>query len=344
MKRLWGGRTIRYSRLKKFKNKYKTLSFLAQLIAIWYMAVFTATHFTGDTGAYFNDVETVSGTLSAAEDFCEKSNGPPSEYWKNHCKPKNDNSGGGNGPEPGDEDTGEGTDPDNPGQTDEGEVCGDHSNAGCSENQRITDISQSTTSNSVTITWKNPQGNQFSSVSVYRDGALIQENILNGQFEENQLEPSTTYVYELAALMKNGKNDLTRETIEVTTAAAEEGDTATEEPTSTPEDNSPPQQEEESSEAEEPAPRVDTQAPEEVSSVTSDHKGKTLTLTWINPTDEDFKHVNIYLKGVPQSIKNNITTSTIEIDQKPNETATYIIKTVDANGNESPGTQITVEK
>jgi chitodextrinase len=336
-----GGRKIRYSRLRRFKKKHRRLSILAQLVAIWYLAMFAAIHFTSETGAYFNDVETISETLSAAEDFCEETK-PPSDYYQKYCK---DNSGGGNGPEPGDEDTGEGTDPDNPGQNPED--CDDHSNANCSENKKITEITQTVTTNSVTLTWKNPQGNQFSSISIYRNDELVKEEITSGQFEDTGLTPETTYSYKLVAYKKNENNVLTEEVIEVETSAEEissppeeESEGEDEESDEQPEEETPAESE---TETESPA-ETDTQAPAEVTTILSERKDNKLTLTWINPTDEDFTHVNIYTKGSPTAIKQDIKASSVQIDQKPNETITYIIKTVDSNGNESTGTLLTVDK
>ncbi|WP_113928307.1 amyloid fiber anchoring/assembly protein TapA [Bacillus sp. P14.5] len=67
-----GGRTIRYSRFRKFRKKNKGLSIFAQLIGIWYLAMFAATYFTGDTGAKFNDVEVIENSLHAKWDVKEE--------------------------------------------------------------------------------------------------------------------------------------------------------------------------------------------------------------------------------------------------------------------------------
>lgn len=120
-----GGILIRYTRLRKFKKTSKKISIAAQIVAIWYISIFAISYLTTDTGAYFNDVEKVDGVISTAENFCEDKGSP---YWRNYCK---DNAGGGNGPEVGDVNTGEGTDPDNPGHNKDD--CDDHTNAGCSK-------------------------------------------------------------------------------------------------------------------------------------------------------------------------------------------------------------------
>jgi hypothetical protein len=65
---------------------------------------------TNSTFSFFNDTETINNSFSAADNFCADE-----KYQNNHkkeCKRK-DNSGIGNGPEPGDDGEGK-TDPDNP--------------------------------------------------------------------------------------------------------------------------------------------------------------------------------------------------------------------------------------
>jgi predicted ribosomally synthesized peptide with SipW-like signal peptide len=125
------GRKLRRTRLKKFKKKSKGLFIAAQLISIWYLLIIAGSYLTSDTGAYFNDVETIEGAIATAEDFCEGLNGS-SDYWHEYCK---DNAGLGNNPEPSDEDTGEHTDPDNPGHNKDD--CDDHTSAPCSEGKNL---------------------------------------------------------------------------------------------------------------------------------------------------------------------------------------------------------------
>ncbi|MGY3714792.1 amyloid fiber anchoring/assembly protein TapA [Sutcliffiella cohnii] len=60
-----GGSPIRYLRVNKFRKKGKKLLILAQILAIWYMSVLTASYLTSNTGAYFNDVEVIKGYISA---------------------------------------------------------------------------------------------------------------------------------------------------------------------------------------------------------------------------------------------------------------------------------------
>ncbi|EKN69496.1 hypothetical protein BABA_08716 [Neobacillus bataviensis LMG 21833] len=80
-----GGNTIRHTRLKRFKKSEKKLVFAAQIVAAWYILILTGTYLTTDTGAYFNDVETISGTISVSEDFCKDAE-KDSEFWNKHCK------------------------------------------------------------------------------------------------------------------------------------------------------------------------------------------------------------------------------------------------------------------
>jgi hypothetical protein len=211
-----GRRTIRKSRLNRYKNNRKRLVITIELVIIWYLLIFTGSFLTTDTGAYFNDFEESNGLISTAENFCaEVKKG--SEYWRNNCK---DNSGLGNGTEAPDE--GEeikGQDPDNPGQNKGG--CDDHTNAPCSE---VTKINGKSTSNSVDLTWSNPTGDNknFSYVKIYREGVSepVGNKINNGKFVDNNLLPHTKYIYTISTVSNKGKES-NGITFEITTSIEE---------------------------------------------------------------------------------------------------------------------------
>ncbi|WHZ01425.1 amyloid fiber anchoring/assembly protein TapA [Neobacillus sp. YX16] len=59
------GRTIRKTRLRKFRTKSKKLIIAAQIVAIWYLLIISGSYLTTDTGAYFNDLEVIQNTLHA---------------------------------------------------------------------------------------------------------------------------------------------------------------------------------------------------------------------------------------------------------------------------------------
>ena len=122
-----GGVFIRYTRLRKFKKPSKRISIAAQIVAIWYISIFAISYLTTDTGAYFNDVEVSEGSITVSSNFCADAK-KGSKFWRTYCK---DNAGIGNGPDTPDEDTGNHTDPDNPGHN-KGD-CDDHTGAPCSE-------------------------------------------------------------------------------------------------------------------------------------------------------------------------------------------------------------------
>lgn len=195
-----GGNTIRNTRLKKFKKRGKKLVMAAQLVAIWYLLILTSSYLTSDTGAYFNDVEKISGTISVAEDFC-KDVKQGSDFWHKYCK---DNAGVGNGSDKPDTDTGEHTDPDNPGQNKGG--CDDHTNAPCSE---VSKIKETHTGTSVTLTWENPNWSDgtFSYVKIYKNNSKdpVGNNIKEGQFIDENLLPSTKYSYKITTVDSSGK-------------------------------------------------------------------------------------------------------------------------------------------
>ncbi|WP_059170870.1 fibronectin type III domain-containing protein [Bacillus sp. FJAT-27445] len=209
-----GGGPVRFTRMRKFNKKGRKLYFAAKLVAIWYLIILTGSYLTSDTGAYFNDVKSISGTISVAEDFCKDvENG--SDFWQKYCK---DNAGPGNGSDPPDKDNGgKGTDPDNPGQNKGG--CDDHTNAPCSE---VRDLKEKHTSSSISLTWSNPsQANKnFSHVNVYRnDGENpVGINIKNGKFNDENLVAATKYSYKITTVGNKGIES-SGTIIEVTTSS-----------------------------------------------------------------------------------------------------------------------------
>jgi YqxM protein len=61
------GRTIRKTRLRKFKTKNKKLLIATKIVAIWYLLIISGSYLTSDTGAYFNDVEVLKQTIQVGE-------------------------------------------------------------------------------------------------------------------------------------------------------------------------------------------------------------------------------------------------------------------------------------
>lgn len=57
--------TIRSLRAKKFKSSRKRRTIVLQLFAIWYSVAIIASSIQGETGAYFNDRDQVTGTITA---------------------------------------------------------------------------------------------------------------------------------------------------------------------------------------------------------------------------------------------------------------------------------------
>jgi predicted ribosomally synthesized peptide with SipW-like signal peptide len=292
------GRIIRKTRMKKFKPKGKKLVLAIQVVAVWYLLILSGTYLTSDTGAYFNDVETISGTISVADDFCQDvKNG--SDFWHKYCK---DNAGIGNGPDAPDVDTGEGTDPDNPGQNKDG--CDDHTNAPCT---RITNLKESHTGNSITLSWSNPN-KDFDFVKVYRNGDdnLVGDNIKNGQFIDENLLTSTKYRYKIVIVDSSGK-ELPGISIDVTTSNDE----------------------------------VKNKLPENVVDLKGSRNGNSdnIDLSWKNPTG--ISHVRIYIEGKSIPIKDNFIGENIKLTSDTE--VTYRVSTIDSTGNESKGETITVK-
>ncbi|WP_226086872.1 fibronectin type III domain-containing protein [Mesobacillus sp. S13] len=320
----WEGRTIRYTRLRKFKKKGRGLLIAAKILALWYLLVLTGSYLTADTGAYFNDVETISETITIADNFCAD------EEWANehkqYCK---DNAGIGNGCEPGDDcDSEKGEDEDNPGHN--RETCGDHTSAPCSEGSRVSNINATQTSSTITLTWTNPSDNKFKSIKVYRNGepAPIAENITSSQFEDTGLLPDTKYIYYIVEVNNQGDN-LGTAIFEVSTNPEQ--------------DSEQPQSEAKPTEAEAnpTEPEQDTQSPGEVIGPSGSETGNSgnVELSWTPPSDSDFSHVRIYRDE--ELVADNVKSNNYS-DQVSEKNHSYKITTVDTSGNESPGVPIEV--
>lgn len=86
---------------------------------------------------------------------------------------------------------------------------------------------------------------------------------------------------------------------------------------------------------------ADTTAPDEVSNLAETHTDTSATLTWTNPTNQDFAYTNIYKDGV-LIVEQLHATTWSDSGLTSSTPYTYTIKTVDMVGNESLGMSITV--
>ncbi|MDR7238543.1 fibronectin type III domain-containing protein [Neobacillus drentensis] len=297
-----GGRTIRNTRKSKFRKKGKRLIIAAQLVAIWYLLILTGSYLASDTGAYFNDEDKIRGTISISTDWCKDAkNG--SDFWRKYC---NDNAGKGNGPDTPDEDTGEHTDPDNPGENKEG--CDDHTNAPCTE---VIKVKETHTINSITLSWENPnsESGNFSFVKIFKDDnkTPVGNSLKVDSFVDENLKPSTKYSYKITTVDKSG-NESKGVTIEVSTSKVEK----------------------------------DIKLPENVTDLKGSRNGNSdnIKLSWKNPTG--ISHVRIYVDGQSIPSEDNVKGENIKLKSK--EEVTYRVTTVDSTGKESLGETVTVKK
>ncbi|WLR54370.1 fibronectin type III domain-containing protein [Mesobacillus subterraneus] len=303
----------------------------AKIVALWYLLILSGSYLSADTGAYFNDVETISEKIGAAENYCADP-----DWAKEHHQYCKDNAGLGNGCEAGDDcDSEKGEDEDNPGHN--RESCGDHTSAPCSEGSKITNIKISQTSNTITLTWTNPNDNKFKSIKIYRDQepAPISENITNGQFEDAGLSPNTKYTYYIVEVNKKGEN-LGTAIFEATTSSVEETEKPKSEEKSTEPEEDINVPEEETKKTEE-----DKQPPDEVTNAQASEIGNSgkVEFYWVTPANQDFSHIRIYRDNelIADNLKTNMYT-----EQVTDKNHIYKVTTVDTSGNESPGLPIEV--
>ncbi|MFD1781324.1 amyloid fiber anchoring/assembly protein TapA [Fredinandcohnia salidurans] len=75
---------MRRTRLRKFGKRGRKLALLAQIAAIWYLSFAMVSYLTTDTGAYFNDVEVIKGSLHVNWEIEDEPEYPPDdENWGN---------------------------------------------------------------------------------------------------------------------------------------------------------------------------------------------------------------------------------------------------------------------
>lgn len=171
----------------------------------------------------------------------------------------------------------------------------------------ITALTATPSTNNVSLSWTNPTGNaDFTGTKVYRDGALIASPSSNvSSYSDGGLTEDTAYVYKVSAVYSDGH--------------ITPGDTETTRTTITP---------------------VDVAPPAEINSLVSTVTDKGISLTFNNPEDADFNHVNVYVDGV---LNGTSSTGAYQINGLTEKTSYVVnIKAVDNAGNESSGLTRTI--
>jgi hypothetical protein len=100
------------SRQELFRRKKMHLIILTNFWLLYFILI-GFIPLTNSTFSFFNDTESMSDSISAADNFCSDKNYADNHQEECGSKKHKDNSGIGNGPEPGDDGEGK-TDPDNP--------------------------------------------------------------------------------------------------------------------------------------------------------------------------------------------------------------------------------------
>lgn len=155
--------------------------------------------------------------------------------------------------------------------------------------------------NSVTITWQPPTNDDFDFVNIYRDNEFIKKvsNAENSYTDVSLLE-NTLYTYKLVTGDTSGNTSVGTEL---------------------------------------QARTLDKTPPSPVSHLNETHTDKEVTLTWLNPEDEDFKSVHVYRNGT-LVYSSESGTSFTDTELEDGVMYTYKITTIDNNLNESVGTPI----
>jgi hypothetical protein len=162
----------------------------------------------------------------------------------------------------------------------------------------VTSISYLRFDNQVTFSFTNPTDTDFKTVNVYRDGTYVGSTV-TGSFTDATLNYDTNYTFKFTTVDLSG-NESVGVTDAFTTGHA-----------------------------------PDTIAPAEVTNVVVNTSTQSVQLSWNNPADSDFDHVNIYRNGVLLGSSHVLAFSETGLTHAT--TYTYKLTTVDTSGNESAG-------
>ena len=163
----------------------------------------------------------------------------------------------------------------------------------------ITNIVENHDHESIQISWHNPSDSDFHTVEVYRDGVFV-GTTTDGTWKETGLAEGTAYQYEFVAVDTDGNKSPTSG-VSVTTS--------------------------------------DVTAPSEVSSITHTISDISIVLSWDNPSDSDFKEVQLKVNGVvvQDHLQGNSYTLT---GLTPDTTYNITLSTRDESGNLSSGSNL----
>lgn len=159
------------------------------------------------------------------------------------------------------------------------------------------------TTTTAEVSWTNPSDPDFATSNLYLNGTLI-DSTTGTSFVFEGLTPETNYVLQVKTVDATG-NISTGKYVMTKTRA-----------------------------------EVDTTPPAEVSNLeVSEATENSLEISWDNPSDTDYDHANVYVEG---NFAESVTGSVyVAMGLAPNTTYTFVVRTVDAEGNESVGRTIT---
>lgn len=157
-------------------------------------------------------------------------------------------------------------------------------------------ISNPDSATAISLSWVNPSDLDVVGIDIIRDGSYL-TRVTGTAFTDTGLAMNTTYTYTLKAVdnMENKSGGISKSEKTLN----------------------------------------DTTAPGEVSSLKVQHSDTWAELSWINPSDSDFSHVELYKDGV--FIATTTNTSYLDTSLIASTSYTYTLKTVDTVGNVSTG-------
>lgn len=167
-------------------------------------------------------------------------------------------------------------------------------------------VATNITDTTVDLSWTNPSDTDFTHVNIYEsDGTTLVAGPVTDPFlHVYLLVPETSYNWLVKTVDSDG-NESAGVSVSFTTTA-------------------------------------DSTAPDEVVNLSGSATTDTISLSWENPTNSDFSHVNLYYND-GTVIATNVTGTTYDITGLASDTSyTIVVKTVDTTGNESTGVSVTV--
>jgi len=333
------GGSLRHSRLRKFGKRGRKLALLAQIAAIWYLSFAMISYLTTDTGAYFNDVEVIENTLGVCPDFewTDQNCNYPEGWDKSSLKFIGESKGEGNSCPPitATIQNGKGS-RDMEGKVKYEVYWIESGNPKNGVKLSDGDVPALDAGEKYVITYQPDKNGNYMFKAYQRPNHPGKGELWSNEISVNNCKSDEQSGGPQEVDQDEEENDEGKQEGEQNEGQKDEGKQDDEQ-------NEEGQQEGEQKPEDKQAPSDVTKLKGEISGNQNGNGNKDITLSWVNPTDLDFSHVNIYDESNPGTKINKDKIVENSITLKSKVPVTYRVTTVDKSENESKGVLVTIE-